>query len=383
MTASHDPDWDPTAASVLENQQAAYDEMRRTCPVAYSTALGWSLFRHADVRAVLEDHETFSNMVSSHRSVPNGLDPPEHTAYRRAIEPYFAPEPLQQFGPICRQIAGDLLEPVRGRELVDYMEVFATPFAVRCQCAFLGWPHALAERIGDWTRRNQAATLARDRAVLSTLADEFRGYVSEVLEERRGAPASTDITTSLMQQTSVNGAPLSDEDLTSIFRNWTAGEVGSLASALGTLAEHLALDRALQERLRGEPSLVPIAIEEILRLSGPLVLNFRLAKRDVELGGRQIAAGERISLLWIAANRDERAFGDSTCLRLDRDPQASLLYGAGIHVCPGAPLARLELTIALEELLRCSRHVELARDAPGRRAHYPMNGWASLPLRFG
>ena len=86
------PDWNPTDASVLRDQPAAYDDMRRRCPVARSEQLGWSLFRHEDVTRVLLDHETFSNQVSRHRSVPNGMDPPEHTAYRRAIEPYFTAE---------------------------------------------------------------------------------------------------------------------------------------------------------------------------------------------------------------------------------------------------------------------------------------------------
>src|SRR5690606_1907000 len=107
----------------------------------------------------------------------------------------------------------------------------------------------------------------------------------------------------------------------------------------------LAADGNLQARLRVEPPLLPAAIDEILRISGPLVLNRRVATRDVEIGGRQIKAGERVSLLWIAANRDEQVFDEPGEVRLDRDPRPNLLYGAGIHVCPGAPLARLELRV--------------------------------------
>ena len=84
-----EPDWDPTAGDVLRDQRVAYDGMRERCPVAYSTVMGWSLFRHEDVVRVLHDHTTFSNAVSQHRSVPNGMDPPEHTAYRNIIETYF------------------------------------------------------------------------------------------------------------------------------------------------------------------------------------------------------------------------------------------------------------------------------------------------------
>jgi len=187
--------------------------------------------------------------------------------------------------------------------------------------------------------------------------------------------------TSSLMEVRVNGARLTDEALTSVLRNWTVGEVGSLAAAVGIVAHDLAVRADLQQRLRADPGLLPAAIDELLRVTGPLVSNRRVATRDVKIGGRQIAAGERISLMWLAANRDPALFAAPEEVRLDRDPGYSLLYGAGIHVCPGAPLARLELRVAFEEVLGCSRHIELADDGP-RRARYPVNGWASLPLRL-
>ena len=102
------PDWDPRSEATLHDQIAGYDQMRRRCPVAYSDYLHWSLFRHADLLRVLNDPDAFSNAVSNHVSVPNGMDPPEHTKYRKTIEPYFAPEQMQRFEPICRNIAADL-----------------------------------------------------------------------------------------------------------------------------------------------------------------------------------------------------------------------------------------------------------------------------------
>ena len=384
MSDSHEPDWDPADASVLEDQPAAYDRMRRRCPVAWSEQLGWSLFRHEDVMRVLLDHETFSNTVSRHRSVPNGMDPPEHTAYRRAIEPYFAPERMRRFEPVCRELAANLLEPLTAGGAFECNEEFAVPFALRSQCKFLGWPAALAEPIRVWTRRNQEATRAGHRATLVEIAGEFRAHVAELLKARRQpeAPREDDVIGGLLE-TRIDRAPLTDEEITSILRNWTMGELGSLASAIGILAAHLADDPALQQRLRDDPALLPEAIDEILRISGPLVLNRRVAQRDVELGGRRIAAGERLSLIWIGANRDEAAFESPREVRLDRDPGANLLYGAGIHVCPGAPLARLELRVAMEELLRRSRRIERQRGEPAEKAVFPANGWATLPLRIG
>src|SRR5450755_3051536 len=99
------PDWDPKSDVVLRDQLAAYDEMRERCPVAYSDFLSWSLFRHEDVVRVLNDHDTFSNAVSKHLSVPDGMDPPEHTEYRRIVESYFRPELMEAFEPQFRAIA--------------------------------------------------------------------------------------------------------------------------------------------------------------------------------------------------------------------------------------------------------------------------------------
>ena len=159
------------------------------------------------------------------------------------------------------------------------------------------------------------------------------------------------------------------------------GELGSLASGIGIVAKRLATDLSLQARLRAEPELILTAIEEILRICGPLVSNRRRATRDVVLGGQHIARGERLTLMWIAANRDEAVFEHPEEVRLSRDPQPNLLFGAGIHICPGAPLARLELRVAIEELLRYSKRIELAEPAPCR-AIYPANGWESLPLKL-
>ena len=141
------PDWDPKSNEVMRDQRAAYDEMRRRCPVAYSEFLGWSLFRHEDVTRVLLDHETFSNAVSKHLSVPNGMNPPEHTAYRRIIEPYFSTERMATFEPVCREIVTKLVRDLLARNEVEFMADAALPFAELVQCAFLGWPAELHGRL--------------------------------------------------------------------------------------------------------------------------------------------------------------------------------------------------------------------------------------------
>jgi cytochrome P450 len=377
------PDWDPTSAEVQRDQRAAYDEMRRRCPVAHSEFMGLSLFRHEDVMRVLLDHKTFSSAVSRHLSVPSGMDQPEHTDYRRIIESYFSPKRIQAFEPVCRQIASKLVQDVTAQEKVEFVTAAALPFAARVQCAFLGWPSKLEEPLVTWTRRNHEATLAQDRKAMSKLALEFKDIIDELLEtrQRAGATPETDLTAALMHE-KVWGRPLSNEELASILRNWTVGEIGTISAAVSIIAHYLATNFELQKQLRAEPDLLPAAIEEILRINGPLASNRRIATKPLEIRGRKINAGERIALMWIAANRDENVFEDPDSFRLDRDPGKNLLWGAGIHVCPGAPLAQLEMRVFIEELLSHASELASVRAKSPTLAVYPASGFESLPLRI-
>jgi cytochrome P450 len=336
--------WDPRSPSVLTDQLTAYDEMRRRGPMAYSDYLGWSVFSHGDVTRILDDPGTFSNAVSTHLNVPNGMDPPEHARYREIIDRYFTPELVATFEPACREIARELVASLPTSGWAKIMSEFAEVFALRVQSAYLGWPDSLQEPLRQWTKRNREATLARDRKALAAVALEFDGYITELIDLRReaGAGAPDDLTTRLVAER-VEGRPLSDEEIVSILRNWTVGELGTIAASVGILAHYLAANQAVQAQLRSDPRLLPAAIDEILRMHAPLISNRRVTTRQVEVGGRELAAGERLTLLWASANRDEAVFGDPDEFRVDRDPDANLLYGAGIHVCPGAPLARLEL----------------------------------------
>lgn len=374
-------DWDPRSEAVLRDQRAAYDEMRERCPVASSEFMQWSLFRHEDMTRVLHDHETFSNAVSQHLTVPNGMDPPEHTAYRRIVERYFTAQRVDAFEPACREIAADLVQNARASGEVELMADLAQPFAVRVQCAFLGWSPTWHGPLARWAQKNYEATLAQDRQAMSEIAREFEGFIDDLIDTRLqdGAQPEEDVTAALMNE-KVWGRPLSNEEIASILRNWTVGEIGSIAAAVGILAHFLAQHGELQQQWRAQPSLLPAAIDEILRMHGPLVANRRRTTRPVEIGGRKIDAGERISLMWIAANRDGRVFEDPDRFRLDRDPAQNLLYGAGIHVCPGAPLARMELRVILEELLKRTTGIEPVSDKSPTNAVYPASGFATLPL---
>jgi cytochrome P450 len=373
-------DWDPFAPD--DDPVARSDELRRRCPVARSEALGWSLFRHRDVMRALVDHATFSNVVSVRRSVPNGMDPPEHTEYRRVIEPYFSPERMRDLEPRCRAVARVLIASV-GDE-VEVMAQLAEEFALRAQCEFLGWPLELHAPLRDWVRKNHEAIRSRDRAAISAVANEFDAHIRAVLAARRNAPGTSrdDIASQLLQE-QVGGRNLTDDEIISILRNWTVGELGTIAASIGILVCYLATRPLLQQQLLQSPSKLPAAIDEILRIEAPLLTSRRMttADVDVDVDGPGLPARERVTLMWASANRDADVFGDPDEFRLDRDPALNLLYGAGIHVCPGAPLARMELRCFLEEFLSAIRGFELSSGKSPVRAMFPAGGFSSVWVR--
>lgn len=373
-------DWDPRSEAVLADQLAAYDHMRDSCPVAHSPYGNWSVFRHADVVAILDDPETYSNAVSAHLSVPNSMDPPVHTAYREIIDRYFTAELVAAFEPECRRIARRLAAELPRGE-VELMADFCDPFASQVQCAFMGWPERLHEPLRLWTRKNHAATRAMDRGVMAAVAVEFDGYIAEQLAEHRAAGDSApDDPTSRLLRESVDGRSLTDAEIVSIVRNWTVGELATIAASVGIVAQYLAVHDGVQRRLRADQALLPAAIDEILRLHGPLIASRRRTTHRVTIGGREVPAAERIMVMWASADRDEAVFGDADKFRLDRDPALNLLYGRGTHYCPGAPLARAELRVVMEELLARTNHLGTV---PGRepvRATYPAGGFSVLPL---
>lgn len=378
MNEEQQDDWNPRDASILEDQRRAYDEMRERCPVAHSEFMGWSLFRHEDIATVLADPETYSN-ASRFVAIPNGMDPPVHGRYREALTPNFNQEQMARLEPRAREIAVNLLAPMHSGGEMEFIDAFATPFALKTLCAVLGWPEQQWECLGGWVHGSQQAALSREPGVGKALASLFSEHVKANLALHRATPNDVADATDALLRTEVDGVRLDDDQIVSVLRNWTAGH-GTVAAGLGILVLNLAQEPELQDRLRSDPSLIPAAIEEILRADGPLVANPRTTTREVKIQGRTIPKGEHLALMWIAANRDSRTFDDPNVVKIERSTDASLVWGQGIHLCQGAPLARLEMRVALEELLARTKRFEFAGDAP-RRAAYPSNGLATLPLR--
>ena len=220
---------------VQSDQLRAYDRMRRDCPVAHSEHLGWSVFRHADVEAIAQDHTTYSSTVSAaHPAVPNGYDPPEHDVYRSLVDRYFAPGEVAGYAESFAAIARELTESLPDDGQVEFIDRFALSYALRTQRAWLEWPDYTEVALRDWVARNQRATLDGDRDAIEEVAGDFDDAIRRVIADRRAGDGPTQDPTSRLLTERIDGAPVTDELIVSILRNWTVGELGPWRPASGS-----------------------------------------------------------------------------------------------------------------------------------------------------
>jgi len=375
------PAWEPLSETALADQRGTYDRQRAACPVARSPR-GVTIFRHADVVAAASDPATFSSAASGHRQVPNSLDPPEHAAYRAVIDPFFTPERMRELEPRVRACAHRIVSALPAGAVVDAIADVGYPFAVQAQADWLGWQGTEATLLA-WMAENHAATRSGDRARTAAAAAAFDEIVAAQVRRRRdlGASAPDDPTTALLQAR-VDGRLLSDEDIVSILRNWTAGDLGSMAAALGVVVHFLATHPDLQAALRADGRELAAAIDEMLRIDDPFLVNRRVVTAPVSVAGFALEPGTRVYLNWTSANRDEAVFGDPDAYRPREHAPHNLVYGVGIHVCPGRPLATLELVVAARTLLELSSSIVLASEEQPARETYPVGGWRRLPIRL-
>lgn len=365
-----------------EDQRAAYDALRNRCPVARDGDT-WMLLGHAEVVAAATDPGSFSSTVTSRRTIPNGLDGAEHAAYRAVVDRYLTPDRVAREEPGCRAVAVAIVDALPRGVTVKTIAGIGVPYAVRSQSQWLGWPPAMEEQLVEWMRDNHAATRSGDRSRTAAAAERFDRMIRALLADRRDAPGA-DVTSELMHE-SVHGRALTEEEIVSVLRNWTAGDLGSLATSVGVIVHFLAATPGVQREVRdlagaGDAAALEAAVEEILRIDDPFVSNRRVATRSVDLGGERIPAGGSVLLNWTSANRDPLVFGDPDHYDPEGHAGASLVFGIGPHVCPGRSLTLMELRVITEELLRRTTWIEAAPDRPAVRETPPVGGWARVPV---
>jgi cytochrome P450 len=350
-----------------EQLTASYDwyrQMRETQPVFFDQNVqAWHIFRYDDVARVLSDHATFSS--DQNRFVPTEyrdssplsssilrMDPPRHRQLRHLVSQAFTPRMVAQMESRIKEITSGLLDQVQALGEMDVIRDLAYPLPVTVIAELLGIPTERREDFKQWSDAfvsgdGEATEEAMQAGIQA--AGSMVGYFTQILEERRAHPQNDLVSTLLMAE--VDGERLSTEELIGFCVLLLVAGNETTTNLLGNAILCLDENPGNVERLRANRELVPNALEEALRYYSPVKLMPRWAVTETTIGDQRIEAGQLL-FAWIAsANRDEAEFPDANQFNIEREPNRHLGFGRGIHFCLGAPLARLEAKIALNEML--------------------------------
>jgi cytochrome P450 len=394
------PELDLLAPEVVAHPHPAFARLREEDPVHWSERhRAWVLTRYDDVTSLFRDLRLSSDRASplarpdedgggvddpvvsvlSHWMVFR--DPPDHTRVRRGLRPAFTPPAIEALRPMVERVVDELLDGLP--EELDFLAEFAVPLPAIVIAELLGIPREDHDRFRAWSESLATLVFAsglpdrhrRGREALTALAT----YLGEQLAHRRAQPADDLLGTLAVLQAA--GELTAEEATANAVLLLFAGHettTGLLANGLAALLAH----PEQLEQLRVERSLMPSAVEELLRYEGPSKLMPRWAVQEVEVRGRRIASGDLVYLVQSAANRDPSRFAEPDRLDIARDPNPHLGFGYGLHYCLGAPLARLETAIALSRLLDRRARIELAGDPPRWRPNLLGRAVESLEVRL-
>ena len=354
------------------------------CPVTRTPSGEVLVAGHAEVVEVATDPGRFSSAVSAHLQLPNGLDGEEHARFRALIDAYLAPAVVEKHEGDFRRIAHEVVAAELTADTVraDAVSDVGAHFAVRAMTAWLGWPEELEDRLIGWVAENPRATRSGDPQRTAAVAAEFDAIIGEVVRPRQENPERfDDVTADLVNDTSL-GRKLEFPEIVSVLRNWTGGDLGSMALSVGVVLHGLTQVPGLQEHLREGVSREEFAAvaDELLRRDDPFVSNRRVTTCPVTVGGVDLPEGQRVRIHWTAANRDPAVFADPDGFDPAGNAAGNLVWGTGPHYCPGKPLSMLELQSLVEELLALAR-VRLPAAEAGRSVH-PVGGWELLPVEL-
>lgn len=383
-------DFDHFDPEFVADPYPIYEQIRNGCPVAHSDRYGGVnvTTTFADVSEAAHDYDRFtsrriiiSEVSTKRRGVilpPINIDPPDHTAVRRVMLPYFNPSNVKQWeGPIrsiCATRLDDIamrIEDGAGRIDGDVAHVdlaldFARHVPGDLMAAMFDVPQTEAEWFRQWVHEllEVGPTNADvERAATRSMVD----YMTNLIDERRNAPAkvrnphrapeSPDLVSYLFDQR-IDDEPIDDVDMAKMLFLLLLAGIDTTWSAMGSAFLHLATHPEDRQRLVEEPELIPTATEEFLRAYSPVHVG-RIATEDTDIGGCPVAQGEWVLLGFPAANRDPEMFDDPDEIRIDRSKNRHAAFGLGAHRCLGSNLARLELNVSLEMLLAAFPNFEL------------------------
>jgi cytochrome P450 len=399
--------FDPTEPGFLADPYPALTELRESAPVFYEESLGrWFVTRHEDVRACLRDRRlgrNFRHVGSEEEFGAEPLDPrrqafwdterwsllwlepPEHTRIRKLVAAAFTPRSVESLRVPSEELAGELLEPHLETGRLELLSDYAQPFSIAVICRLLGVPTDRQRDLLAWShamvKMYELDTTEEQAAAATQAASEFRDYVLGLIEARRTQPR--DDLVSALVEARVDGGRLSDAEIVStIIVLLNAGHeatVNTLGNGVRALMRHPDEWRRLVD---GEVQAAE-AVEELIRWDPPLQLFERWVLEDgVEVAGQPLARGDKLALLFGSANRDPRVFANPDRFDPGRPNAAEHIgFGGGIHVCIGAPLARIELEASLRTLVQRAPALELAEE-PRRSPAFVIWGLEAVHLRL-
>ena len=351
------------------NPYQGFKFLRDHAPVTQLEADGpWQVARHADVHAILRDHETYSSEVSirppEERGAPSMLfsDPPVHHRLRRLVSVAFKPSQIakqeQQIGQRC----GDLLDAMPKDTELDLVQALAAPLPVMVIAEMLGvedgdmatfkaWSDEIFSNIGEILFGTPSPESER-------AAEEMNAYFLQRINDIRRAPK--DHLLGQLVETETEDGKLDDEELLSFCRLLLIAGNETTTGLITASARIFHEEPQTLGQLKEQPELAGSFVEEALRFYSPFSATVRRTSKDVEIAEQRIGAGELVVPLIASANRDERVFEAADTFRIDRNPNQHLGLGFGIHVCLGAHLARLEGKIVVEQMAQRYNSVSLA-----------------------
>jgi cytochrome P450 len=389
-------DFDHTSEDYAQSATDIWDELRGRCPVAHGEAHGgvWMPTRHTDISAIANDTEHFSSegvIVSIFK--PEGLapmgyappitaDPPFHKDSRRILLPAFAPKAIDKLEDATRATCRELLDELlaSGTPVVDAAVQYSQNIPVRVIAHMLGVPPEDGDRFRLFIHR----IIEKPGTYSGTVApeDTLVYYIEQTLKRRRQEPPKDDLIGYLMS-IEVDGEPLPDAQIFGTIGLLIIAGIDTTWSAIGASLWHLAKNPADRQRLVEDPAVLPFAVEEFLRFYAPVTMA-RIASTDTEIGGCPVAERDWVLLPFPAANRDPEAFERADEFIIDRQRNRHVAFGLGIHRCAGSNLARMELTVAIDEWMKRIPDFELADDDPDsvRWSTGQVRGPRELPVRI-
>jgi cytochrome P450 len=385
--------FDHLSPALAADMHATLARMRANHPVTWSDAHGgfWVVTGYEDVLRVVQDWQTFSSAegVNVPRSpvkvnaIPEVMDPPGHRQYKRLINAWFTPAVVARHEPATRALVTRLIDGFVEDGRCEFMDAFAKPFPGRAFFELV--LHAPSDRVAELSDlATTAATPGHPERPQAWAG--MAAWIDELVARRRGRGRVGDEPGDVVDAVigaEIDGAPITDHDIQGVIQLLILGGLETTAGALGQFMIRFCRQPEIPARLRAEPERLPVAVEELLRLDPPFVAIARTATRDTELGGYRVRAGEQVLVSWASANRDAGEFACPHAFDLDRPANRHLSFGAGPHRCAGSNLARMNLRIALEELLARLDELRLQDGAEPIRYHSILSrSPQAVPIEF-